>query len=88
MCLEPGQLLPCRDKRFLGDVLSVVMVAEQPQCDPVGQLAVTVYELGVGIDVAFPGSLDEVAVVDFCSHAAPPVPERLAYGPAATGEPP
>jgi hypothetical protein len=44
------------------------MVTEQPQRDPVGQLAVTVYELGVGIDVTFSGSLDEVAVVDICSH--------------------
>src|SRR6202035_5256698 len=32
---EPGKLLPGRDERFLGDVLSVVMVAEQPQCDTV-----------------------------------------------------
>jgi hypothetical protein len=29
---------------------------------------VTVHEFGVGVDVAFPGTLDEVAVVDLCSH--------------------
>jgi len=55
----------------LGDVLSVVMVAQQPQRDTVGQLAVTVHELGVGIDVAFPRTPDEVGVVDLCSHRYP-----------------
>jgi hypothetical protein len=44
------------------------MVAEQPQRDTVGHLAVTVHELGVGIDVAFPGTLDEIGVVDVCSQ--------------------
>jgi hypothetical protein len=61
-------LLPCRDERFLGDVFSVVMVAEQPQRDTVGQLAVTIDEFTVGVDIALLGSPDEVAVIDFCSH--------------------
>jgi hypothetical protein len=32
---------------------------------------VTVHELSVGIDVAFPRTLDEVGVVDLCSHRYP-----------------
>src|ERR1700729_494263 len=51
-----------------GDVLSVVMVAEQPQRDTVGHRAVTVHELGVGVDVAFLGTPDEVTVIDVCCH--------------------
>jgi hypothetical protein len=44
------------------------MVAEQPQRDTVGQLAVTIDEFAVGVDIALLGSPDEVAVIDFCSH--------------------
>jgi hypothetical protein len=44
------------------------MIAEQPQRDTVGPQAVAVYEFGIGIEVAFPGTLDEVGVVDVCSH--------------------
>jgi hypothetical protein len=63
------------------------MVAEQPQRDTVSQLAVPVDEFGVGIDVAFPGTLDEVGVVDLCCHrrsrAAPlAVMASHAQGPA------
>jgi hypothetical protein len=40
--LEAGQLLPGRNQSFLGNILGVMMVAEEPQRDPVGQLAVPV----------------------------------------------
>jgi hypothetical protein len=45
------------------------MVAEQPQRDPVGQLAVTVDEFAVGVDVAFLGTPDEVVVTDVYAHS-------------------
>ena len=61
---ESGQLLPGGDERFLGDVLSVLMVPEQPQRHPVGQQAVTVNEIGVRVNVAFLGPPDQVAIVD------------------------
>jgi hypothetical protein len=33
--LEPAKVLPGRDQGFLGDVLGIVVVAGQPQLDPV-----------------------------------------------------
>jgi len=64
MSPEAGQLLPRGNQRFLGDVLSVVMVAEQTQRDPVGQPAMPVNEFGVGVYVTFLGPLDQVVVID------------------------
>jgi len=64
VCLESRQLLPSRNERFLGNVLGVMVVAEQPQRNPVRQPAVTVNELGVGVEVALLGALDEVGVID------------------------
>ena len=62
--LESGQLLPRGDERFLGDVLRVLMVAEQPQRHPVGQQPVTVDEIGVRVNVAFLGPPDQVGIVN------------------------
>ena len=61
---EAGQLLPRGDERFLGDVLGVLMVPEQPQRHPVGQPAMPVHEFGVGVYVTFLGPPDQVGVID------------------------
>jgi hypothetical protein len=40
------------------------MVAEQPERDAVGQLAMTVNELSIGVEVALRGTPDKLAVID------------------------
>lgn len=69
--LEAGQLLPGGDECVLGDILGVMMVAEQPQRDPVGQPAVPVNKFGICIEIALPGPPDEIAVLSFRSHHSP-----------------
>ena len=85
VCLESRQLLPCRNERFLGNVLGVMVVAEQPQRNPVRQPAVTVNELGVGVEVALLGALDEVGVIDVRFPPSLPAPERRASPARLTG---
>ena len=69
--LESGQLLPGSNECVLGDILGVMMVAEEPQRDPVGQPAIPVDKFGIRIQIALPGPPDEIAVLSFRSHHSP-----------------
>jgi hypothetical protein len=64
-------LPPGGNERVLGDVLGIMMVAEEPQRDPVGQPAVPVNKFGICIEIAFLGPPDEIVVFSFRSHHSP-----------------
>jgi hypothetical protein len=70
--LEAGQLLPGSNECVLGDILGVMMVAEESQRDPVGQPAIPVDKFGICVEIAFLGPPDEIAVLSFRSHHSSP----------------
>jgi hypothetical protein len=74
LSLEARQLLPGSNESFLGDILGVVMVAQEPERDPVGQSAVPVDKFGVRIEIALLGPLHEIAVLSVRSHHPPRPP--------------